>query len=821
MKRILSLIIIGFLCLSMFSMLAPYLGQAESSEPPATEWTETYGGAGSDMGYSMVQTSDGGYLLAGRTSSYGAGGWDIWLVKTDATGIKEWAKTYGGAGNDVAHSVIETGDGGYTIAGYTESFGAGGADFWLIKTDSTGVVEWSQTYGGTDNDYVYSIVETIEGGYALAGATWSFGAGGADLWLIKTDSLGNIEWDKTHGGTGDDNSQCIVQTGDGGYAIVGYTESYGAGWRDVWLVKTDSAGLMLWNKTYGGAHEEMGRSLVETWDGGYAIAGFTISYGAGNKDFWLIKTDASGIVEWDETYGGTGEDQAFSLVRTADSGHALAGYTASKGAGGWDFWLVKTDQSGIMEWDQAYGGTGTDQGMSVVETVDGGYAIAGFTGSFGAGSNDFWLIKLYPEQPLILPVPYYSQGQAAWCVPTSMAMIMKYYGHNIHPYDVADYYALSRSGRIREVTPLYPWAVDRYFKDHGLDIEAQLNYMVSLNSIKSWIANGWPVILTHMPAGQYGHTVVLTGYREADGDTIFYLNDPGGHLLLVLYGEDYASAPYIAVEAKWSDISTWLESGLERWNWALAVKGQPLPPAGTLDVADYSVEIFPTFGTGMIYSWFRGYNWLGQGCGLDWEYEGRRLVLPEDELVFRAVVTNHLTIQQEYQFDVIISQGDSIVWRNDPPYCVSVKNHSSERPTSESLSFGDILTEEGEYTLTLKLWCKDHLTLYDEVTFPELKYDISWEYVFEDTEQDTTLKISTDDQHFQFIASDKTFSVKYCPDMLSNEIGRGDMIIVGFRDDEITLVAVAVDSNVDWCRAHARDVETSKRYSLLDKTGIE
>ncbi len=189
-----------------------------------------------------METSEGGYALAGDTSSFGAGDMDFWLVKTDSDGNEQWNQTYGGADLDSANSMIQTGDGGYAIAGHTSSFGGGGPDFWLVKTDSNGNMHWNQTYGGTNYDFAYSVVQTGDGGYAIAGHTESFGVGAYDLWLVKTDSDGNEEWNQTYGGTDSDSAYSMVQTSSGGYAIAGSTNSFGAGDMDFWLVKTDSNG---------------------------------------------------------------------------------------------------------------------------------------------------------------------------------------------------------------------------------------------------------------------------------------------------------------------------------------------------------------------------------------------------------------------------------------------------------------------------------------------------------------------------------------------------------------------------------------------------
>ena len=199
---------------------------------------KTYGGTSDDYGYSVEQTADGGYIIAGQTTSFGAGNSDVYLIKTDASGNTTWTKTFGGAYSDVARSVQPTADGGYIIAGYTESFGAGSYDVYLIKTDTT----WTKTFGGTSHDYGYSVEPTADGGYIIAGSTRSFGAGIDDVYLIKTDAIGNATWTITFGGTDFDYGQSVRQTSDGGYIIAGYTSSFGAGFYDVYLIKTDANG---------------------------------------------------------------------------------------------------------------------------------------------------------------------------------------------------------------------------------------------------------------------------------------------------------------------------------------------------------------------------------------------------------------------------------------------------------------------------------------------------------------------------------------------------------------------------------------------------
>jgi hypothetical protein len=303
------------------------------------------------MAYDLGQTSDGGYALAGDTSSFGAGNSDFWLVKTDTDGNVQWNKTYAETDDDGATALVQTSDGGYALAGYGLSYGAGlPMDSFLVKTDANGTMQWNQTYKrGTDDEYAYALVQTSDGGYALAGDIQNSVTGDLDFWLVKTDGNGNALWNRTYGRTSDEELNferafALVETVDGGYALTGIKHSDGM--QDAWLVKTDGSGNMQWNQTYGGIGNDLAAALVQTSDGGYALAGLTRSFGAGNLDAWLVKTDTDGNVQWNKAYGGTYYEFAHALVQMSDGGYALAGRTNSSGAGDYDFWLVKTDAHG-------------------------------------------------------------------------------------------------------------------------------------------------------------------------------------------------------------------------------------------------------------------------------------------------------------------------------------------------------------------------------------------------------------------------------------------------------------------------------------------
>jgi len=310
-----------------------------------------------------------------------------------------WTRTYGGSGTDYCYSVQQTSDGGYVVTGYTSSFGAGGNDFYLVKTDANGDTLWTRTYGGTGTDYAYSVQQTSDGGYVVAGYTDSYETYQYDFYLVKTDANGDTLWTRTYGGSGTEKAESVQQTTDGGYIVAGYTSSFGAGLVDAWLVKIDANGDFLWAQSYGGANWDYVYSVQQTSDGGYILAGYEDSFGAGSKDVWSIKTDANGDTLWTRTYGGSGDDRSYSSQQTTDGGYAIGGCTNSFGAGGFDVWLIKTDANDDTLWTRTYGGSASDRAECVQQTTDGGYIVSGATSSFGAGGNDFWLLRMAGEAP--------------------------------------------------------------------------------------------------------------------------------------------------------------------------------------------------------------------------------------------------------------------------------------------------------------------------------------------------------------------------------------------------------------------------------------
>lgn len=368
---------------------------------PEALWTKTFGGSGYDAGHSVLETSDGGYIIGGVTNSQGAGEKDIWLIKTDGKGDTVWTKKYGGKYNDVCHSVLETSDNGYIICGFTKFSANENDDVWLIKTDINGKKIWSKTYGGIGEDQAFSLQKTSDEGYIIAGSTDSFGAGKLDMLLIKTNNNGDELWTRTYGGTGDDQALSVQQTNDGGYILLGSTDSYGAGRLDMLLIKTDAFGDTLWRRIYGGNNFDYGKSVQETSDGGYIVAGYTTPVGNTWGDVWIMKVNIFGIIQWTKTFGGNYYDFSCCIKEVNNGEYIIMASTESFGAGSSDLWLIKIDGLGNMVWEKTYGGFSFDYGLSLAKTRDGGFIITGKTASYGAGYYDVWLIKTKSDEDLI------------------------------------------------------------------------------------------------------------------------------------------------------------------------------------------------------------------------------------------------------------------------------------------------------------------------------------------------------------------------------------------------------------------------------------
>jgi len=237
--------------------------------------------------------------------------------------------------------------------GYTASSGAGGYDIHLVRTDGSGELIWEEFYGGSQDDIAYSLAQTVDSGYVITGYTSSQGPGPYNLWLLKTDSTGTVEWDKVLGGPEGEVGREVRQTTDGGYIITGYTSTWGAGSSDLWLVRTDDAGTVIWDSYFGGTQWDEGQSVVETWDGGFAVTGYTDTDGpvtAIGYDLWILKTDSAGIEEWEIILDNGNDNYGQALAQTSDNGYIVAGYSwmEASGADDFDVWLIRLDtETGI------------------------------------------------------------------------------------------------------------------------------------------------------------------------------------------------------------------------------------------------------------------------------------------------------------------------------------------------------------------------------------------------------------------------------------------------------------------------------------------
>jgi hypothetical protein len=359
-----------------------------------TTFIYTYGGLSYDQGRSVVQTSDGGFMLAGSTGSFGLGNSDIYVIKVDSFGSYLWSRSYGGPQTDVGMDIQQTPDKGYVILGYTNSYGSGEYDIYLVKIDSIGDTLWTKTYGGTNWEIGYEIIQTYDGGYAIIGETFSYGAGGSDVYLIKTDSNGDSLWTKTYGGKMQDFGRAIIELYDSTLIIAGGTSSFGAGGIDVLLLKLNMQGDSIWAYAHGGAKDDWARDVIMTRDTGLSTIGTTMSFNADYLEMYQIKTDSSGAnLQWQWNWGQIDNQEGFELIQRSSGNYLLFGYTMTSGGGGKDFMLQEMDTNGWFISGKTYGGNSDEHGYSFDMTLNGGYVLFGTTNTWGVGLDDFFLIK--------------------------------------------------------------------------------------------------------------------------------------------------------------------------------------------------------------------------------------------------------------------------------------------------------------------------------------------------------------------------------------------------------------------------------------------
>jgi len=430
------------------------------------EWQKSFGGDSVDILNSIQQTSDGGYILGGNSNSlisgdhtepsHGLG--DYWVLKLDATGNIQWQNTIGGDFDDDLRYIQQTTDGGYILGGFSESSisgdktenSQGNFDYWVIKLYPSGNIQWQNTIGGNDVDWLQSIQQTIDGGYILGGWSVSDISGDKtennhdstlthpDYWVVKLDAMGNIQWQNTIGGNSMDQLTSIQQTADGGYILSGWSYSNISGDKtensigvsDYWVVKLDSIGNIQWQNTIGGNSDDILNSIQQTSDGGYILGGSSYSDISGDKtensqgdfDYWVVKLDVSGNIQWQNTIGGSGNDELYSIQQITDGGYFLGGHSNSgisgdkteSSQGDFDYWVVKLDASGNILWQNTIGGNYDDWLYSVQQTSDGGYILGGYSDADISGDKaenvqgvyDYWVVKLTNKFNLITGKTY-------------------------------------------------------------------------------------------------------------------------------------------------------------------------------------------------------------------------------------------------------------------------------------------------------------------------------------------------------------------------------------------------------------------------------
>jgi predicted secreted protein len=364
------------------------------------EWYKTYGGTETDYAKSVYQTSDSGYIIAGGTQSFGAGLADVWILKTNSGGDTLWSRIYGGEDYDHIQYLLPLSDGGFLIAIRTYSFGNGQADIWLVKIDKDGNEVFSKTIGDVVSEWSNQIIETPDSGFVLAAFTNSFGNGGNEAWLIKTNSEGDTIWTKTYGGSMDDVASGVCPTFDNGFLFVGRTSSFGAGGNDVWIIKTDENGDSIWTKVYGGIDFDVATRILPAEDNTYLILGETQSFGNGMTDFWIIKIDEDGNKIWDKTYGSSANERPFAFIQVSSTEYLMAGSRYSDPPIFDQGIIIKIDNNGEIVWSDSVGGSFDDWIIDMNQTNDGGYIIGGSTCENDTAYSDLWLVKFKPEIPV-------------------------------------------------------------------------------------------------------------------------------------------------------------------------------------------------------------------------------------------------------------------------------------------------------------------------------------------------------------------------------------------------------------------------------------
>lgn len=414
---------------------------------PNIEWQESMGGSARDVAWSITHTNDGGYIVAATTESSDGdvsanhGAEDIWIVKLSVIGGIEWEHTYGGTGHETGRVIRQTSDGGYVFCASSDSNDGdvsgnnGTYDFWVVKLDVNGNIEWEDSFGGSDSEAAYSIEQTTDGGFIVVGESASNdgdvigNVGATDIWVIKLDPQGQIEWQNSLGGSDFEFAIDVLQLSTGEYAVFGSTGSSDGdvsahdGQYDYWLILLSTQGVLQWEKTFGGTNWDQAASLIQTSDGGLMLSGHSgsndgdITNNNGSWDYWVVKTDIDGNIQWENAFGGSDVEQGGEIWQTSDGGFVMTGTSRSNdgdvtgnNGGSGDTWVIRIDNVGALLWQKAMGGSNIDGSSGIIPTSDGGYIVAGASESNDGdvtgnhGEFDAWIIKLSPDPTTILEI---------------------------------------------------------------------------------------------------------------------------------------------------------------------------------------------------------------------------------------------------------------------------------------------------------------------------------------------------------------------------------------------------------------------------------
>ncbi|MDB5273067.1 MAG: lipoprotein [Chitinophagaceae bacterium] len=388
-KKIIVFILFAFICTSNLLW----------AQTASKHFQYTFGGGKKDLLYSTIETEDKGFLSIGYTESFGAGNFDMYVVKNNSEGKLEWTKTYGGTKEDYGRSVVKSQDGqGYLLLGYSNSYSENSYfDIYLIKINLQGDTLWSKYYGLDRSEYGYSVIATKDGGYMILGEVINNinGEKNADVMLIKINGSGDFEWSKIYGGNLTDYLYTIEQLADGSYLMGGETNSFGSGEWDFLAVKIDATGKLLLAKTFGALLTDYGRFATSTPDGGFLVGGNSYNFGVGDMDFVLVKTDKDGKIEWSQSYGEEGAEYMLDIKKIPnDGGYVISGYTNSFGSRVEDVFLINLRNDGKIAWSKTIGGEFGDYGVSVLPTSDNGIVVTGNTKSFDVKSDDCFIFKV-------------------------------------------------------------------------------------------------------------------------------------------------------------------------------------------------------------------------------------------------------------------------------------------------------------------------------------------------------------------------------------------------------------------------------------------